>query len=187
MKRLIKLFSVLVLFLCAAGVRANTIVEVQLAEPTPFLFGCQVIDASGTYYDTLQSVAMTDSVVELHLSYCSEKNTAIEDSVEVGQTYMFGCQAITPTEEGVTTWKDTLVQAGNTCDSIVTLTLKAYIPVPPCEEKNTAIEDSVELGQTYLFGCKTITPTEEGVTTWKDTLAQAGNTCDSIVTLTLKA
>ncbi|MBO7408874.1 MAG: T9SS type A sorting domain-containing protein, partial [Paludibacteraceae bacterium] len=78
------------------------------------------------------------------------------------------------------TYTETFTKADG-CDSVVNLTLKYYVPVPPCEPVTVNITDSIVEGQAYLFGC---TP-RTAASTYTETFTKADG-CDSIVNLTLK-
>ncbi|MCQ2323309.1 MAG: T9SS type A sorting domain-containing protein, partial [Paludibacteraceae bacterium] len=123
-----------------------------------------------------------DSIVTLNLKFyvdeCDTAKVTLNDSIIEGESYLFGCQILT--EAG--TYVDSLMKLDGSCDSIVTLNLKYY--VDECDTAKVTLNDSIKLGQSYLFGCQVITPTEIGDTVCVDTL-QTYLGCDSIVTLTL--
>ena len=72
----------------------------------------------------------------------------------------------------------------NACgsDSVITLTLKV---LPACAPTAYAYTDSIVLGETYLLGCQTITPTQVGTADYVETIPNACGS-DSVITLTLK-
>ena len=152
----------------------DTHLQEHFCEPATYLFGCQPRSASGVYYDTLQSVTGSDSIVELRLSYGTP--TASEQYRTVcGGTYLFGCQLLTASG----TYYDYLTNAAG-CDSVATLHLTVAAP------RHTNLTDSIVLGGTYLFGCEPITPSVAGTTQYTGHLLSALG-CDSTVTLSLRA
>ncbi|MBQ4391293.1 MAG: T9SS type A sorting domain-containing protein [Paludibacteraceae bacterium] len=145
-----------------------------------YLFGCQKLDAEGTYTETLTRANGGDSIVKLTLKYIhipepESITVAYTDSINQGEMYLFGCQKLDA--EG--TYTETLTRA-NGGDSIVKLTLK-YIQIPVPESITVAYTDSIDSGEVYLFGCQKLDT--EG--TYTETLTRA-NGGDSIVQLTLK-
>ena len=213
-----------------------TPVEATIEANGAFLFGCRILEESGTYYDSLQNYLGGDSIVKLTLTVNTKckKETTINAVIEQGQTFLFGCRTLTVAN----TYIDTLV-AANGCDSIVTLNLthdcttRSNVTVDytlgttflygcqtfkfdnaadvaeqavtlqnaagcdsivtltfnvagPCVVVGPTINASVEVGQTYLFGCKQIPLTAEGTTQHEEHYTLA-NGCDSVVYLSLTA
>ena len=171
----------LLLMTCSLGLQAavSTVVTASFCEPTNYLFGCRVLSTTGVYYDTLQSAALTDSIVELRLTIGhKDATTAVSATITEGEDYLFGCRTLT----GLTAagspydYKDTLSNVTG-CDSVVTLTLTVN---PACDTTRYAYSATITDGELYLFGCDTLKTA--GVYT--DTLV---NYCgwDSIIVLTL--
>ncbi len=135
-----------------------------------YLFKGQSLTSTGVYADTLTAQAGCDSIVTLNLTVLPALTGGFSEVICNNSNYTFNNQQLT--QSGVYT--DTL-QAGNGCDSIVTLNL-IVLPAfsisygaPMCE------------GYGYLFNYRELT--QPGIYT--DTLI-AVNGCDSIVTLTLE-
>ncbi|MBO7408880.1 MAG: hypothetical protein J6T85_03205, partial [Paludibacteraceae bacterium] len=181
MKLKIKLLTIATALLTTMSMSANTVLTEHLCLPAgttaQYLFGCQTLNSDGVYTDHLTDIHGNDSIVELHFSIGSpSQETLIEDSIISGQTYLFGCQAVTD----ATDYYDYLTNASG-CDSTVHLRLKYYAPVPLCEPVTVNITDSIVEGQAYLFGC---TP-RTAASTYTETFTKADG-CDSVVNLTLK-
>jgi hypothetical protein len=128
---------------------------------TTLTVGTKTYSATGVYTDTLQTTHGCDSILIIHLTVKSLKQTAIADSFCQGTTYVFNTKSITASG----TYYDTL-----RCDSIVTLTLN-YKGV-----KNTLVSAAICQGDTFVFAGKKLTVAG----TFTDTVR-----CDSIVSLTL--
>ena len=145
-----------------------------------YLFGCQKLTAAGEYKDTLH-LAGKDSITVLTLSVGTPAPTEVvvgyDASIETGETYLFGCQKLTAAGE----YKDTLHLAGK--DSITVLTLSVVTPAPT--EVMVQYDTEIEVGETYLLGCKTYQFADAGPQTLKDTLHLAGKDSIVIVNLTV--
>lgn len=155
-------------------------ITITTDDPTSveLLYGCEVFTESGTY-----SVEYGDEVRTLNLTIVCTKSTysTQEATIELGQSYLFQCDVLTPEEAGDSEHTYTLENAAG-CDSIITLTLHTLAPEPEeCDTARYAYKDSIYEGETYLFVCQELT--EEGEYT--ERLRKADNSCDSIVTLTL--
>ena len=168
-----QLLTLLTLLFCVA-LSAQT-VDVRVCQTDKFIAGCTVYDrADGN--QTGIPVDLGDKSYTLNLSWGTPATFAYTDSFAVGGNYLFGCQTLTTAG----TYYDTLTTSTG-CDSIVTLTLTEYTPVPPCEEVTFAYTDSMATGGTYIFQCQVLTEAGE----YRDTLVKADG-CDSIIVLTLK-
>ncbi len=125
--------------------------------------------ASGLYTDTLVNAAGCDSIVTLNLSVNAASGSAYSQTICNGSSYLFNGQQLT--QAGV--YYDTL-QAANSCDSIITLTLSVNPAI------TSSYADTICQGDSYLFNGANLTLAGE----YYDTL-QAANGCDSVVTLHL--
>ena len=171
MKRIFTLFSLLVAFV--AGMRATTptiIIEQHFCEPTPFLFGCQMLSEEGTYRDTLPGTG-GDSIVELRLSYGSASSSEFSTVLRPGSKFLFGCNIVSVAGD----YTDTLVSASG-CDSVVTFHLSF------CKDTLVRQAKTIQEGDTFPFG------NEKLVQATIDTLVlepELSMYCDSIVVLAL--
>ena len=159
-------------------------VNASIEQGNIFLFGCDQLTAAGDYTTTFTNASGCDSIVTLHLALtqpCVASSYAYADSVVLGQSYLLGCQTITPTQVGTADYVETIPNACGS-DSVITLTLKV---LPACAPTAYAYTDSIVLGETYLLGCQTITPTQVGTADYVETIPNACGS-DSVITLTLK-
>ena len=142
-----------------------------------YLFGCQKLTVAGPYTETFQRVGGGDSIVNLTLNVnpvpSQDVTVAYTANIYDGETYLFGCQKLTAAGP----YTETFQRVGGG-DSIVNLTLNVN-PVP-VQKITVEYNTEIEVGQTYLFGCKTYTYTETGPQTLKDSV-QAVNGGDSII------
>ena len=145
-----------------------------------YLFGCQKLTADATETNTLQQVGCEcDSTVTLTLTVQAPAPTptsvtvAYTANIYDGETYLFGCQKLTAAGP----YTETFQRVGGG-DSIVNLTLN--VNAAPVQKVTVEYNTEIEVGQTYLFGCKTYTYTETGPQTLKDSV-QAVNGGDSII------
>ena len=147
----------------------DTLITEQICEGTQFDFNGTLLDVSGTYVDTLNSVNGCDSVVTLNLTVLDILRTDLTDSICAGESLDFNGQIASTT--GIYT--HTMISSIG-CDSVITLDL-TVLPVNT-EEIDIEICD----GQTFDFNGSSI-----GVAgTYIDTVV-GSNGCDSIVTLNL--
>ena len=142
-----------------------------------YLFGCQMLTASGTYRDTLASSNGQDSVTVLHLTIVEPKTTTLTAKVTEGETYLFGCKTVEATTVGTLQLSDTLTTIQG-CDSIINLTLTIE-PKSPVTPDSVVVSETI-CGGTYLFGCAQLT--QSG--TYRDTLTNS-NGQDSVTVLHL--
>lgn len=149
---------------------ANPAVTICSSE-TPFLFGTQQLNESGTYTETFQTVHGCDSTVTLKLVvnpvYSENESVTICESE---LPYTFGSQLISSAGDYMETF-----QTVNGCDSIFTLSLFVS---PTFNEVETKTVCSNELP--FVFGSQSLTTSGEYTETFQ---SFAG--CDSIVNLTL--
>ncbi len=159
----------------------NPAIQAHVCQVDNFLAGCTVFpraegDQAGVPVD------IGGTTYNLYLSWGTPTEFAYTDSVKEGGVYLFGCDAVTL--DGKTDSTFTRVeQTASGCDSIITLTLKKYIP---CQDVTFAYTDSVKEGGVYLFGCDAVTLDGKTDSTFTR-VEHLASGCDSIVTLTLKA
>ncbi len=149
-----------------------------------YLFGCQQLTADATETETLQQVGCAcDSTVTLHLSVQASTDVTVsyEETITLGETYLFGCTPMKPTAVGDVTDQITLPRIGVAGDSIINLTL--HVQAVP--DITVSYEETITLGETYLFGCTPMKPTAVGDVTDQITLPRLGAAGDSIINLTL--
>ncbi len=128
---------------------------------------------------TIDRVGGGDSIINLTLHVKSNKiEVSYEADITLGQTYLFGCEEITPTALGDVTKQRTIDRVGGG-DSIINLTLHVK-----SNKIEVSYEADITLGQTYLFGCEEITPTALGDVTKQRTIDRVGGG-DSIINLVL--
>ncbi len=144
-------------------------IEASICAGQTYFFGQQALTTAGSYIDTLQSVALCDSIVQLDLSFAEVLEAYIDVELCQGQSYIFAGQTIT--NPGV--YVDTLTTQA-LCDSIATLNL-SFAPIP-----EGSLEVEICQGQSYLFAGQTLS--SPGV--YVDTLSTA-TFCDSVATLNL--
>jgi hypothetical protein len=148
---------------------ANPAVTICSSE-TPFLFGTQQLNESGTYTETFQTVHGCDSTVTLKLVvnpvYSESESVTICESE---LPYTFGSQLISSAGDYTETF-----QTVNGCDSIFTLSLFVS---PTFDQVETKTVCSNELP--FEFGSQSLTASGEYTETFHSV---AG--CDSIVNLT---
>ena len=127
----------------------------------------RLLNAAGTYRDTLVNAHNCDSVVTLTLTVNPPITFGFSDSFCAGTSYSFN--GVSLTSAGI--YKDTLLTQGG-CDSIITLTLSAKQP--------TASNSFATIcqGTTYQFNGQALTTAG----TYHATLTGA-NGCDSIATI----
>lgn len=170
------------LYLTIGAPSTPATIEDSIALGGTYLFGCQRISATtigtATYTDALANISGCDSIVTLVLQVykpvCDTQKVVYHRTICAGE---LPCTWLGHTFDTAATIVDTL-RSSTDCDSIVTLTLDVNQP------SEYAFADSIALGGTYLFGCRTIKLDALGDTICTDTLKNSAD-CDSIVTLTL--
>ncbi len=148
-----------------------------------YLFGCDEITPTAlgdvTKQRTIDRVGGGDSIINLTLHVKSNKiEVDYEADIILGQTYLFGCDELTPTALGDVTKQRTIDRIGGG-DSIINLTLHVK-----SDKIEVTYEANIELGQTYLFGCDEITPAAVGDVNKQRTIDRVGGG-DSIINLVL--
>ena len=161
------------LTLLSATSFADTQYSASVCDGSNYLFGCTPIapaDGSGTYDNGTQHVRLTFG------SPIGKQYTA---TIVPGEKYIFGCEVLTSDVPTSIEKIKTLSQTGCECDSTVKLTLLVQAPVV-LTDTTVKYSATIEQGETYLFGCDTLT---------KDTLIfktlQRANGADSIIYLQL--
>ena len=91
----------------------DTVITEQICEGTQFDFLGTLLDVSGTYVDTLNSVNGCDSVVTLNLTVLDILRTNLTDSICDGESSYFNGQILTTTG----TYSHTTISSIG-CDSI---------------------------------------------------------------------
>ena len=176
--------SLIILFaiMLANVVSAQEVVTVQLCDPTAkFLFGCQTFDQTGVYPNI--EVGGVSKTLDLRIGQPSEP-VLIEDTIAVGETYLFACQTLTSDVEADLEAEETYTNASG-CDSVVVLHLALREPVPPCEPVAVELKDTIYVGETYLFGCQTLS-SDAAADLEAQEIYQKADGCDSTVTLYLR-
>jgi gliding motility-associated-like protein len=147
----------------------NLSVHDVLCQGSTYNFNNRIINAPGTYMDTLQSMYGCDSIVWLTLTLKPTYNINIVDSICQGVAYNFNGRQLTETG----TYIDTLATIDG-CDSIINLRFKVNQPY------KDSIAASICEGETYnLHG---FNATESGRYT---RLLQTEGGCDSLKILNL--
>ena len=159
-----------------------------------FLFGCNVLTPASAQdtilQETLQNVGGCDSTVTLTLHVlepvvpCTPSTTDLgEATITLGESFLFGCNVLTPASAQDTILQETLQNVGG-CDSTVTLILHVLEPVVPCVTVlGDTIRDTIQLGESYLFGCTVYKPSQDTIVA--DSSYTAINGCDSVAILKL--
>ncbi len=144
----------------------------EICDYETFSVGSSTYSATGTYADTLASVATgCDSIVTLDLTVHPTLFTELNEEICDYETYSVGSSTYNTTGLYV----DTLSSAVTGCDSIVTLDLTVHPTL------FTELAEEICDGETYSVG--TSSYTESGI--FVDTLSSLVTGCDSIVTLDL--
>lgn len=132
---------------------------------TTYDFNGNVIDATGTYIDTLTAVAGCDSVITLNLTVEPQVNTSFSVTICEGTSYTHGTQILS-----VSGTYPEMFASVQGCDSISTL----YLFVTPQIETNVGA--TICQGQTYVLGSQNLTTSGEFTE-----MFTTGTGCDSLV------
>ena len=155
-------------------VKVNPVYNQELSATTcegePYAFGGKVLTKTGTYTDSLTSIAGCDSIVTLHLTVNPIQRTNLSETICEGAKYQFVDTTLTTT--GV--YARTLTSLVTGCDSIITLTL-TVTPAPVVTQTASICE-----GTTYDFNGKLLS--KAGI--YRDT-TYSSEGCMSITELTL--
>jgi gliding motility-associated-like protein len=144
-------------------------VDLTICQGTTFVFNDNLISTSGTYTDTLTSVAGCDSIVTLELTVTPALSDTIQVSICNGTTYNFN--GVSLANSGTYT---SFVSTAAGCDSLVVLELTVN-PVP-----SVTIQETICEGKTFPFNGSVLSTAG----TYADTLTSYLG-CDSIVMLEL--
>lgn len=157
------------MYLGGSNSEYNTTDQASICQGETYIFGSQILSASGEYTEVFKSVSGSDSTVVLTLVVYPVYNEADKAIICEGETYQFGTRNLI--EPGEYT---EVFESNTGCDSTVTLTLV----VNPAY--NTTEHYTISQDESYIFGSQILTT--EGVYTevFKTTTG-----CDSIVVLTL--
>ena len=147
----------------------STAISDTICDDATYDFLGLILNISGTYVDTLQTINGCDSVITLDLVVNPTVTFEFDDEICEGTPYTFGIY--TPDTTG--TYIDTFVSVTG-CDSIVTLNLTVH-PI-----YDVAVDGQICDGTTFNFNGQPLT-----VAGTYDTLLQTVNGCDSMVTLNL--
>lgn len=161
--------SIQTLILTVLPVQRITLTE-EICQGDTFFLGEKVFVNSGSFVDTLSTIAGCDSIVTLNLRVNETKSLTINRQICQGEVFDFNGMMLDST--GI--YLDTLA-TDNGCDSILTLNLTVN-PVY-YEERNAQIC----IGQIYPFDGQSLSASGEYTAT-----LQTKDGCDSIVVLTLQ-
>ena len=134
-----------------------------------YVFNGNVLNSTGTYFDTLTNYLSCDSFITLNLSVINNFNTPLSQSICQGGSFVFNGNTLTTPG----TYLDTLLSSLG-CDSILTLTLTVNNPT------FGTTSQSICAGGSYFFNGSFLTTPGN----YNDTLTNY-QSCDSILTLTL--
>ncbi len=134
-----------------------------------YLVGGALQTESGTYFDTVITVAGCDSIIITELIFTGAYLIDVQASICSGESYFAGGDF--QTESGI--YIDSLISSEG-CDSIVTTNLEAFLAY------SKSLEVSICEGESYFAGGAL--QTESGV--YLDSLTSVGG-CDSVITTTL--
>jgi gliding motility-associated-like protein len=98
---------------------AETVLDTQICARESLLFGSQLIESEGTYFDTLFTIAGCDSIIILNVAVTSDAPFPVTEYLCPGDTVIFGGDLITGSGQFTETFTD---QFG--CDSTVILTVE---------------------------------------------------------------
>ncbi|MBV6654644.1 MAG: gliding motility-associated C-terminal domain-containing protein, partial [Mameliella sp.] len=98
---------------------AETVLDTQICTGESLLFGSQLIESEGAYFDTLFTVAGCDSIITLNVAVTSDAPFSVTEYLCPGDTVIFGGDLITGPGQFTETFTD---QFG--CDSTVLLTVE---------------------------------------------------------------
>ncbi len=153
------------------NVQMNVLVEINAKGcfGTPFSFNGKSINASGTYYDTLNTYNGFDSTVRLNIVFYNPTYSVLNQNICEGTYFDFKGNLLS--QPG--TYTDTITNA-NGCDSVIFLVLSV---LPKSE---STINKTLCRGESVIFNDKMLS--EKG--TYFDTLTNYTG-CDSICRLNL--
>lgn len=147
-----------------------TDLAIALCEGETYLFGGNILSASGTYRDTLANRDGCDSVLVLELEVLPVQEVNISASICAGASFPFAGNTLTASGE-----YQNVLSGALGCDSTVTLDL-TVLP-----EQHLNLSATICDGGTFPFAGTTLT--SSGI--YRDTLLTAAG-CDSILELDLE-
>ena len=136
----------------------------------------------------------TDSVATYIISVLLPSDTTLQDSIELGQSYTFKGEELTPAEAGVLELLDTVPNMHG-CDSVITVELRVIAVEELHEFVQGAVQDTLCLGAEYIAGSQTIVISQDTVVTdtvfairqAKDDILHTLTYTDSVTTYTVLA
>ena len=136
----------------------------------------------------------TDSIATYIISVLLPSDTTLQDSIELGQSYTFKGEELTPTEAGVLELLDTVPNMHG-CDSVITIELRVIAVEELHEFVQGAVQDTLCLGAEYIAGSQTIVISQDTVVTdtvfaiqqAKDDILHTLTYTDSVTTYTVLA
>ena len=143
------------------------VIKDTICENETYAFAADLLNLSGTYFDTLSALNTCDSIIQLDLYVKDTFNTILNQTICFGDSFLV--DAAYYSEEGSF---DIVLTSSLDCDSLVQLNLEVLAPII------VELEESLCLGDQLNFGNQLI----ETSGTYKDTL-EGINHCDSIVIL----
>ncbi len=161
--------SVLILTLIIDDVISETINQ-EICEDEILIFDGDTLKSSGTYRDTLPSVAGCDSIAILNLVVHPLESSDLTVELCEGETYSLGNQDFTTSGN-----YEVVFQTIHGCDSTVNLTIIVNA------KSSSEINQSICLGEKYLFNSDELTTSG----TYTQILTNAAG-CDSTITLHLE-
>jgi gliding motility-associated-like protein len=99
---------------------AETVLDTQICAGESLLFGSQLIESEGAYFDTLFTVAGCDSIITLNVAVASDAPVSITEYLCPGDTILFGGNLIAGPGQFTETFTD---QFG--CDSTIQLSVES--------------------------------------------------------------
>jgi N-acetylneuraminic acid mutarotase len=141
----------------------------DICDGSGYLFGANILSATGLYSDTLQAFNGCDSIIELNLTVMPSVSSYQAATMCLSDTYTFGNTILTTSGF----YYDTL-QSSTGCDSVSVLNLTVHTL------STTILHDTIFNSETYFFGNDSLTL--EG--SYSDTLL-TWDGCDSVVILNL--
>ncbi len=141
----------------------------EICEGTPYTFGSESLDSSGTYVDTLESATGCDSIVTLNLTVHPVYDHTFDEQICDGTGYTFGDTSLTTSGTYVKTFASV-----EGCDSTVTINLLVL------DILRDTIREEICDGESLSWNNGTYTTSD---TVEYTTTSSIG--CDSIVTLEL--
>ena len=136
----------------------------------------------------------TDSIATYIISVLLPSDTTLQDSIELGQSYTFKGEELTPAEAGVLELLDTMPNMHG-CDSVITIELKVTAIEELHEFVQCTVQDTLCLGAEYIAGSQTIVISQDTIVTdtvfairqAKDDILHTLTYTDSVTTYTVLA